>query len=94
VAEAGFEVHVDPAVHAAHPDYVALVLVASGLNNGPSDAESDAQLAAAEAQLRASGLERATDHPHIAAWRAAFTAFAAPSRAATRARRKHSSAGS
>jgi DNA/RNA-binding domain of Phe-tRNA-synthetase-like protein len=81
VAEAGFEVHVDPAVHAAHPDYVALVLVASGLNNGPSDAESDAQLAAAEAQLRASGLERATDHPHIAAWRAAFTAFGAkPSR--------------
>jgi DNA/RNA-binding domain of Phe-tRNA-synthetase-like protein len=81
VAEAGFEVHVDPAVHAAHPDYVALVLVASGLTNGPSDAESDAQLAAAEAQLRASGLERATDHPHIAAWRAAFTAFGAkPSR--------------
>jgi DNA/RNA-binding domain of Phe-tRNA-synthetase-like protein len=75
------EVGVDPAVHAAHPDYVALVLVASGLANGPTDAESDAQLAAAEAHLRASGVERATDHPHIAAWRAAFSAFGAkPSR--------------
>jgi DNA/RNA-binding domain of Phe-tRNA-synthetase-like protein len=76
-----FEVCVDPAVHSADPDYVALVLVASGLVNGPSEAESDAQLAAAEAHLRASGLERATDHPHIAAWRAAFSAFGAkPSR--------------
>ena len=54
-----FEVGVDPAVHGAHPDYVALVLLASGLANGPSDAGSDAQLAAAEAHLRASGLERA-----------------------------------
>jgi DNA/RNA-binding domain of Phe-tRNA-synthetase-like protein len=81
VAELSLEVSVDPAVHAAHPDYVALVLVTSGLTNGPSDAASAAQLAAAEAQLLASGLERATDHPHIAAWRAAFSAFGAkPSR--------------
>jgi len=81
VADPGFEVRVDHAVHAAHPDYVALVLVASGLANGPSDAGSEAQLAAAEAHLRASGLARATDHPHIAAWRAAFSAFGAkPSR--------------
>jgi DNA/RNA-binding domain of Phe-tRNA-synthetase-like protein len=81
VADPSFEVGVDPAVHAAHPDYVALVLLASGLVNGPSDADSDAQLAAAEAHLRASDLERATDHPHIAAWRAAFSAFGAkPSR--------------
>jgi DNA/RNA-binding domain of Phe-tRNA-synthetase-like protein len=72
---------VDPAVHAAHPDYVALVVLASGLANGPSNAGSDAQLSAAEAQLRASDLARATDHPHIAAWRAAFSAFGAkPSR--------------
>jgi DNA/RNA-binding domain of Phe-tRNA-synthetase-like protein len=81
VAEPGFEVRVDPAVHAEHPDYVALVLLASGLGNGPSDAGSEAQLAAAEAHLRDSGLERATEHPHIAAWRAAFSAFGAkPSR--------------
>lgn len=44
----GFEVRVDDTVHAEHPDYVALVLLASGLVNGPSDARSEAQLAAAE----------------------------------------------
>jgi DNA/RNA-binding domain of Phe-tRNA-synthetase-like protein len=81
VADSGFAVEVDPAVHRAHPDYVTLVVVASGLLNGPSDAEGDAQLAAAEAQLRASGLLKATDHPHIAAWRKAFSGFGAkPSR--------------
>lgn len=81
MADPGFEVRVDPAVHAGYPAYVALVLLASGLANGPSDAGSDAQLVAAEADLRASGLGRATDHPHISAWRAAFSAFGAkPSR--------------
>lgn len=76
-----FQVEVDRAVHAEHPDYVALIVLATGLANGPSDGESDAQLAGAEAQLRASGLHRATDHPHITAWRAAFSSFGAkPSR--------------
>ncbi|QEC48759.1 hypothetical protein FSW04_15050 [Baekduia soli] len=75
------DVLVDPVIHAEHPDYVALVLLASGLVNGPSDAGSDARLTAAEAHLRTCGLTRATDHPHIAAWRAAFSAFGAkPSR--------------
>ncbi|CAA9489500.1 MAG: FIG01129170: hypothetical protein [uncultured Solirubrobacteraceae bacterium] len=81
MADPGFEVHVDRAVHAGHPGYVALVLLASGVANGPSDAGSEAQLAAAEEHLRRSGLGRVTDHPHIAAWRAAFSAFGAkPSR--------------
>jgi DNA/RNA-binding domain of Phe-tRNA-synthetase-like protein len=70
-------VQVDSAVHAKHPEYLALVLVASNVTNGPSDAGSDAELAAAEAQLRDSGLERATDHPHIASWRSAFSGFGA-----------------
>ncbi len=79
--EPAFAVAVDPEIHDRHPDYVAVVLLASGLANGPSDAESDAQLDAAEAQLRASGLAKATDHPHIASWRSAFSAFGAkPSR--------------
>ncbi len=81
MVDSGVEVRVDPAVLAAHPSYLALVVVATGLANGPSDAGSEAQLAAAEAHLRASGLERPTEHPHIAAWRAAFSAFGAkPSR--------------
>lgn len=76
-----FDVRVDPAVHAAHPDYVALVLLASGVANSPTDEGSDAQLVAAEERLRAAGLARASNHPHIAAWRAAFSAMGAkPSR--------------
>lgn len=79
--DAGFQAHVDPAVRAAHPDYVALVLVASELTNGPSDPSSEAELADAEQRLRDSGLGRAADHPHIASWRTAFSSFGAkPSR--------------
>jgi DNA/RNA-binding domain of Phe-tRNA-synthetase-like protein len=81
VPDPAFEVRVDPAIHARHPDYVALVLVATGLANGPTDAGSDAQLADAESRVRESGMAKATDHPHVAAWRAAFSAFGAkPSR--------------
>jgi DNA/RNA-binding domain of Phe-tRNA-synthetase-like protein len=72
---------VDGAIFARHPDYVAVVVGAAGLANGPSDAVSDGWLAAAEASLRARGLDRAADDPHLAAWRAAFAAFGAkPSR--------------
>ncbi len=79
--EPALDVRVDPAVHERHPDYVALVLVASGIVNGPSDEGSDAQVADAQAHLRASGLAKATEHPHIAAWRRAFSGFGAkPSR--------------
>lgn len=81
MSEQVFEASVDPAIHAEHPDYVALILLASGLDNGPSDPGSEEQLVSAEQQLRESGLERATDHPHIASWRAAFSSFGAkPSR--------------
>jgi DNA/RNA-binding domain of Phe-tRNA-synthetase-like protein len=90
-------VAVDPEVAAAFPGYRALIVVAEGIGNGPSDAESDALLRAAERVHRdapAAGapgsaaaeplhprLVRATDHPHVAAWRAAFSAFGAkPSR--------------
>lgn len=44
---------------------------------GPFDDESRAQLAAAEDHLRQRGLQRTADHPHLAAWRAAFRAFGA-----------------
>ena len=68
---------VDTDVFAAHPEYVALILFAEGTGNGPSDAGSSAVLDAAEEHLRARGLARVADHPHIAAWRAAFSAFGA-----------------
>jgi DNA/RNA-binding domain of Phe-tRNA-synthetase-like protein len=72
---------IDPAVSARFPGYAAAVVVASGVPNGPPDAAGDALLRAAEASLRARGLEKAADDPHIAAWRAAFSAFGAkPSR--------------
>ena len=51
------------------------MIVASGLVNGPSDAAGVAALVAAES--RWAGLARPADHPHIAAWRAAFGSFGA-----------------
>src|SRR5688500_15064137 len=81
MAESDVEAPVDPAINDRHPDYVALVLVASGLENGPAGTYSEARLAAAEEELRSSGLGRATNHPRTASWRAAFSACAAkPSR--------------
>jgi DNA/RNA-binding domain of Phe-tRNA-synthetase-like protein len=123
------DVGIDPDVAAAFPDYRALIVVAEGVGNGPSDDASDALLREAEGAYREAGgsdptrsaapdaphsaandapgaaaadatrsaapdaprsaandaphspLARAADHPHIAAWRAAFSAFGAkPSR--------------
>ena len=54
---------VDPRVFERHPDYVAVVVAAAGLVNGPSDQDSDGWLAAAERHVRARGLERAADDP-------------------------------
>jgi DNA/RNA-binding domain of Phe-tRNA-synthetase-like protein len=72
---------VDGDVFAAHPEYVALIVLAEGIGNGPSDDDSSAVLDEAEQHLRARGLTRPADDPHIAAWRAAFSAFGAkPSR--------------
>ena len=68
---------VDSDVFAAYREYRALILLAEGIGNGPSDEDSSAVLDAAEEHLRARGLERGADHPHIAAWRAAFSAFGA-----------------
>ena len=69
--------HVEPAVFDAQPSYVAALVVAEGVPNGPTDAAGDALLRETEAGLRARGLERAAEDPHVAAWRAAFSAFGA-----------------
>jgi DNA/RNA-binding domain of Phe-tRNA-synthetase-like protein len=74
-------VHISPEVAEAWPDYRAVVVVAEGVRNGPSDADSEALLAEAERAARESGLGRAADDPRIAAWRAVFSQFGSkPSR--------------
>jgi DNA/RNA-binding domain of Phe-tRNA-synthetase-like protein len=63
------------------PDYRAVVVMAEGVVNGPSDGRSEELLAGAERGARESGLARAADDPRIAAWRTAFSEFGAkPSR--------------
>ena len=72
---------VDGDIFTAHPEYVALVVLAEGIGNGPTDENSSTVLDEAEQHLRARGLTRPGDDPHIAAWRTAFSAFGAkPSR--------------
>jgi DNA/RNA-binding domain of Phe-tRNA-synthetase-like protein len=71
------EAAVAPEITERHPDYVAAVLVAEDIPNGPSDEASRHALVDAAERLRARGLARPADHPHIASWRAAFSAFGA-----------------
>ena len=69
---------VDPAVFALRPDYRAMLLAVDGLLPGPSDAESEALLTAAEVTARAAVGDRPVEQlPHVAAWRAAYRAFGA-----------------
>ncbi|MFF7816286.1 B3/4 domain-containing protein [Streptomyces sp. NPDC007945] len=69
-------------VRALVPGFTPLALEARGLVNGPSDATSAALLDEAAARLAARLDGRTPDQdPHVAAWRAAYTAFGAkPSR--------------
>jgi DNA/RNA-binding domain of Phe-tRNA-synthetase-like protein len=62
---------VDPAVTLLRPDYHALLLVATGLTPGPSDAHSERALVAAASAAPP------LDAPHLAEWREAFRAFGA-----------------
>ena len=58
------------------PQYSGIVIYARNLENRASDAFSDALLREAEALARAMFADaKVADHPHIAAWRAAFAAF-------------------
>jgi DNA/RNA-binding domain of Phe-tRNA-synthetase-like protein len=70
-------VEVDERVFAGYPGYVAAVVVAEGIGNGPSDDASAAELEEAERALLARGLARVADDPHIAEWRVAFSRFGA-----------------
>ncbi|KWT57559.1 cytoplasmic protein [Streptomyces albus subsp. albus] len=74
--------HVSDEVRALAPGFGYLAIEAHGLTNGPSDEASSALLDAAARRLaeRLDGRAPQGD-PHIAAWRAAYTAFGSkPSR--------------
>lgn len=77
-----FHVRVRPEIFQQHPDYVVVVIYASNLVNRESDAESIVALRKATAlQRERFGEAKASSHPHIAAWREAFSRFGAkPSR--------------
>jgi len=65
-----------PAVTERFPAYHGLVLVVSGLTNGPSDARTRSLLRAAEEQARQRfATLPPAEHPHLAAWRDAYRAF-------------------
>jgi DNA/RNA-binding domain of Phe-tRNA-synthetase-like protein len=63
-------------VRALAPGFGHVAIEAHGLANGPSDEASSALLEAAERRLAERlGGRALQDDPHIAAWRAAYTAF-------------------
>lgn len=67
---------IDPAVRRAHPDYVAVIVVATGLQPGPTSDHSEALLRQAETEALAllDGREPA-DLPQVQAWRSAYLGF-------------------
>jgi len=69
--------HVDPAILERFPGYTAAVIYARDLENGPSDARGAEILREAEDFVRAHLREPASAHPHLQAWRSAFSAFGA-----------------
>lgn len=67
-----------PEIFTLRPDYRALLLIISNIPPGPSDAQSEALLQAAEEKARAALAQTAvTDIPHVAAWRDTYKAFGA-----------------
>lgn len=70
-------------VLALRPDYRALLVVATGIRGGPTDAASDAALLAAEERIRRRlAGEPPESLPEITAWREAFLGFGVKPRAA------------
>ncbi|MFF4699159.1 B3/B4 domain-containing protein [Streptomyces chattanoogensis] len=68
--------HISGEVQALAPGFGHLAVEAHGLTNGPSDEASSALLDEATRRLAERLAGRAPqDDPHIAAWRAAYTAF-------------------
>jgi DNA/RNA-binding domain of Phe-tRNA-synthetase-like protein len=72
-----FRLRVDPAILDRFPGYTAAVIYARDLENGESDARGAEILREAEDFVRANLKEPASSHPHLQAWRSAFSAFGA-----------------
>lgn len=69
---------VEDSVFELRPDYRALLLVAEGIEPGPSDSASEQLLQEAENSARLALAEQSVGElPHIAAWQEAFRAFGA-----------------
>jgi DNA/RNA-binding domain of Phe-tRNA-synthetase-like protein len=69
-------VHISPAVLERFPHYKGVIIYAHNLENKPCDQSSNTLLEQAETQVRAHFSDlKLTDHPHIAAWREAYSAF-------------------
>ncbi|MFB0535765.1 MAG: B3/4 domain-containing protein, partial [Anaerolineae bacterium] len=67
---------VDSDVYSVYPELYTGIAVLSGVSNSASSPEVTALLAGAEAHLRAEwGGRPASEHPHVAAWRAAYSTF-------------------
>ncbi len=67
---------ISPVILERFPHYRGIVIYAHQLQNRASDEFSAQLLSQAEAQARAAfGDGKASEHPHIAAWREAFQAF-------------------
>jgi DNA/RNA-binding domain of Phe-tRNA-synthetase-like protein len=67
---------VDSDVYSVYPDLYTGIAVLSEISNSGSSPEVTALLAEAEAHLRAEwGTRAASEHPHVAAWRAAYSTF-------------------
>ncbi len=74
-------VTVMPAVSALRPDFAVLALAVTGLENGPSDAQSEGWLLDAERLARTASDAAA---PHVVSWQEAYRAFGAkPQRTAS-----------
>ena len=69
---------VSPDIWERFTQYRLRVVYAFGINNGPSDSESRADLLdAASSAIAVLGSARPSDHPHIAAWRKVYAEFGA-----------------
>ena len=69
---------IDEPVADLRPDYAALIIVAEGLQPGPSDRATEALLTEAESSARATLASRtAAELEPVAAWRDAYQAFGA-----------------